>query len=271
MEGSEGFDFETVAQHGEAGRQFSVEPYVACGLSEEAEFGRGLVAQQAAALFGELRAYPCQLLRLFGLYHTYAFGEGVEAELGVGAVKGIGGLLVAAYLVRHIGGKTEFGIFVEAFEQRYAKRVGHGPVARIVAGHGRVEVGMLEEFSGLFGVVIQEEMLVAVIAQRVDKRRHRYIGAVGSCVVDLFLVPIANFIPIIYIELFARYSRVRVREVGRDRFGVYRCHAALQLGRVGDIEHVGDAAVFLVDRVVVVVVCLHFVAVAQVRTRETPR
>ena len=72
-----------------------------------------------------------------------------------------------------------------------------------------------------------------------------------------------------HIEFSARDAVVGVGEVGGYCFRLDGVHASLQLGRVGDIEVVGDTAALLVEMVEMVEEGLHLVAVARIVAAES--
>lgn len=84
-------------------------------------------------------------------------------------------------------------------------------------------------------------------------------------------MPVTHLIARIGHELRSGDSRVRAGQKGRDRFGIDLGRSALKHFRIGDIQIVGDAAVLLSHKVVMIYERLQLIAVAHIRRRQPPR
>ena len=119
----------------------------------------------------------------------------------------------------------------------------------------------------VFPARIVKELVFAMLeVQRPDKARHGDIGAVDDGVGDAVatIAVKAYLVTLIEPQLTALQVIVCRTQSRGDALVVHAGLAALHLGRVGDVEVIGDAAALLGGVVVVVKKRLHLVAIAHV-------
>ena len=113
-------------------------------------------------------------------------------------------------------------------------------------------------------------MRIFFVVERPNETRHGDICTLDSSVVDLLFVPITDLVAMVHQELGTLDAIESRREVDGNSFCIDIRVAALQFGRVFDVEVVGDTAVFVANRVESVKRSLRLVAVTDIRAGKSP-
>ena len=98
---------------------------------------------------------------------------------------------------------------------------------------------------------------------------YRDILLSGERVVDLLVFPESYLVGVVHIELRSVEAVLGSRKPRRDALRLYFVVASLELGRIKDVEVVGDSSVGLYSGVEMVEECLSLIPVAEVIERET--